>query len=308
MNYDLIRNFVTVAKTKNITHTASILFVSQSTVSHRLQLLEENLGHPLIHRGRGKRSATLTEHGQAFLPIAEKWLALWQETEAFSNQGHKSNLRIACVNSLISCLLSDFFIDFAVRHPNIRLSLEVLSSSEIYTRMNQNQLDVGIVLSHLPFQTLQIQPLLSEKMYCVCSKSLYPNQGRIDPAKLDMSQEILLNWGMEFMLWHDFRLPLAREPMMTFNEIGLVELALQKSETWAIVPETVAQRFCGQGICNCLTLKNPPPDRISYLILPALPDPGTEELIGLLQQELDRFLENHPTIPRPVNSVLTNEG
>lgn len=307
MNYELIRNFITVAKTKNITHTASILFVSQSTVSHRLQLLEESLGHPLIHRSRGKRSASLTEHGQAFLPIAEKWLTLWQETEAFRSQSHKSQLRVACVSSLVSCLLSEFFIDFAVRHPNIRLSLEVLSSSEIYTRINQNQLDVGIVLSHLPSQTLQIRPLLSEKMYCVCSNSLYPGKKRIDPGELDTSRELLLNWGMEFMLWHDFRLPRLQEPKMSFNEIGLVGLALQKGDSWAIVPETVARQFENQGICRCLSLRNPPPDRVSYVICPALPDPGSEALITLLQQELDSFLESHPALPHPGNSALTNQ-
>ena len=301
MNYDLIRNFVTVAKTKNITHTARVLFVSQSTVSHRLALLEEAVGHPLIHRGRGKRSATLTEHGQAFLPLAEKWLSLWQETEAFRSQSYQSNLRVACVSSLVSCLLSDFFIDFAIRHPSIRLSLEVLSSGEIYTQMEQNQLDVGIVLRHLPAQSLHVRPLLSEKMYCVCSPTLYKGIKRIDPAELDMSKEVLLNWGMEFKLWHDFRLPQAQEPKMSFNEINLVGLALQRGEYWVIVPETVANRFCSQGIGHCLSLKNPPPDRISYLIFPALPDPGAEPLISLFQQELDIYLEKHalPRIDNP---------
>lgn len=294
MNYDLIRNFVTVAKTKNITHTADILFVSQSTVSHRLQLLESELGHPLIHRGRGKRTAALTEYGQAFLPIAEKWLTLWQETEQFCEQTHKSTLRVACVSSLTTCLLSHFFVDFAVAHPNIRLSLEVLSSSEIYTRMGQNLLDVGIVLSRLPVPTLQIRPLLSEKMYLVCSKDLYEGKKRIDPAELDISKEILLDWGMEFTLWHDFRLPRVQEPQMTFNEIELVGLALQKSRAWAILPETVANRFLKQGFCRCLPLKNPPPDRISYLICPSLPDPGAEALIGVFQNALDSFLESLP--------------
>ena len=296
MNYDLIRNFVTVAKTKNITNTASILFVSQSTVSHRLQLLENELGHALVHRGRGKRSAALTEHGQAFLPIAEKWLSLWQETEQFREQNHKSTLRVACVSSLTSCLLSEFFISFAVKHPNIRLSLEVLSSSEIYTRMSQNQLDVGIVLSHLPIPTLQIRPLLSEKMYLVCSRDLYEGRKRIDPAELDISQEILLNWGMEFNLWHDFRLPRVQEPQMTFNEISLVELALKNSTAWAILPETVAQKFAKEGSCRCLLLKNPPPDRVSYLICPSLPDPGVEGLIALFQQALDGYLETNRAI------------
>ena len=291
MNYDLIRNFVTVAKTKNITHTANILFVSQSTVSHRLQLLESELGHPLIHRGRGKRSATLTEQGQAFLPLAEKWLALWQETETFREQSHKSTLRVACVSSLASCLLSNFFVDFMVEHPNVRLSLEILSSSEIYARMGQNQLDIGIVLSHLPIPTLQIQPLLSEKMYLVCSKDLYEGRKRIDPAELDISKEVLLNWGIEFSLWHDFRLPRSEEPKISSNNIDIVRLALQISNSWAILPETVANHFTKQGFCRSLPLKNPPPDRISYLISPALKDPGSEALITLFQQSLDNYLE-----------------
>ena len=291
MNYDLIRNFVTVAKTKNITHTANILFVSQSTVSHRLQLLESELGHPLIHRGRGKRSATLTEQGQAFLPLAEKWLALWQETETFREQSHKSTLRVACVSSLASCLLSNFFVDFMVEHPNVRLSLEILSSSEIYARMGQNQLDIGIVLSHLPIPTLQIQPLLSEKMYLVCSKDLYEGRKRINPAELDISKEVLLNWGIEFSLWHDFRLPRSEEPKISSNNIDIVRLALQISNSWAILPETVANHFTKQGFCRSLPLKNPPPDRISYLISPALKDPGSEALITLFQQSLDNYLE-----------------
>ena len=291
MNYDLIRNFVTVAKTKNITHTANILFVSQSTVSHRLQQLESELGHPQIHRGRGKRSATLTEQGQAFLPLAKKWLALWQETETFREQSHKSTLRVACVSSLASCLLSNFFVDFMVEHPNVRLSLEILSSSEIYARMGQNQLDIGIVLSHLPIPTLQIQPLLSEKMYLVCSKDLYEGRKRIDPAELDISKEVLLNWGIEFSLWHDFRLPRSEEPKISSNNIDIVRLALQISNSWAILPETVANHFTKQGFCRSLPLKNPPPDRISYLISPALKDPGSEALITLFQQSLDNYLE-----------------
>ena len=291
MNYDLVRNFVTIAKTQNISHTANILFVSQSTVSHRLRLLETELGHPLIHRGRGKRTTALTEHGQAFLPIAEKWLTLWQETEQFRTQSHKSALRVACVSSLATCLLSEFFIDYAVAHPNIRLTLEILSSSEIYARMSQQQLDVGIVLSHLPVPTLQIRPLLSEKMYLVCSKDLFLGRKKIDPAELDISKEVLLNWGMEFTLWHDFRLPRTQEPKMTFNNIELVELALRESQSWAILPETVAQRFSKQGFCHCLPLKNPPPDRISYLLCPAMPDPGAALLITSFQQALDNYLE-----------------
>ena len=293
MNYDLIRNFITVAKTQNITRTAEILYVSQSTVSHRLKLLEDSLGHPLVYRGRGKRVATLTEHGKSFLPIAEKWLSLWQETEQFRTEAPRQHLRIACVGSLTTGLLSEFFMDFSARNSNIHLSLQVLGTDEIYSQMNQSRLDIGIVLSNLPLQSLQIRPLLSEKMFCICSNAMYPNKRQIDPTLLDPNQEILLDWGVEFRLWHDFRFPTTLDPQMEVNDVVLIREALQSFQCWSIVPETIANLFVSQGICCCLTMKNPPPDRVSYVLTPAMPAHGSAELIRVFQEELDTFISNH---------------
>ena len=45
-----IETFLMIVETKNITKTAENLFVSQPTVSHRLKLLEEELGVQLITR------------------------------------------------------------------------------------------------------------------------------------------------------------------------------------------------------------------------------------------------------------------
>lgn len=290
MNYDLIRNFITVAKTQNITRTAEVLFVSQSTVSHRLLLLEESIGHPLVYRGRGKRLATLTEHGRAFLPIAEKWLSLWQETELFRSEAPRQHLRIGCVGSISGCFFSRFLVGFSVEHPNIHLSLQVLSSEEIYDRMNRGLLDVGIVLSHLPFQNLQIRPLLSEKMLCVCSKTLFIDRTRIDTAELDPSKEVLLNWGTGFQLWHDFRFPATADPRVETNDIQFIQQALDLYEVWSIVPETVADRFESMGLCKTVRLKNPPPDRVSYVVSLNPPAPATAEIIGRFQRELDGFI------------------
>lgn len=290
MNYDLIRNFVTVAKTQNITRAADAQFVSQSTVSHRLQLLEDSLGHPLVYRGRGKRIASLTEHGRTFLPIAEKWLALWQETEVFRSEAPRQHLRVGCVSSLSTCLISRFLAGFSVEHPNIHLTLQVLSSEEIYERMNKGLFDVGIVLSHLPLQNLQIRPLLSEKMLCVCSPHLFPGKTRIDPALLEPAQEVLLNWGTGFQLWHDFRFSSSNVPRIETNDIQFIEQALPVYDVWSIVPQTVADRFEKKGLCRKLQLKNPPPDRISYVVTPNPPAPEAADLIRLFQNDLDSFI------------------
>lgn len=293
MNYELIRNFVTVANTRNITRASEILFVSQSTVSHRLQLLEDTLGHPLVYRGRGKRSAALTEQGRAFLPIAEKWLSLWQETEVFRTNTPLQHLRIGCVSSLATCLLSDFLIEFTVSHPNIRLSIQILSSEEIYQLMGKSILDVGIVLNHIPQQGLQSRPLLSEKMYCICTREISPTDIRLDPERLEPAKEIFLNWGMEFSLWHDYRISSAASPLLAVNEIDLIEKAIEKYEAWSIVPETVADHFLHNPRCIKRTLKNPPPNRVSYVLTSAVTAPATAREVEVFLEELDLYINSY---------------
>lgn len=290
MNYELIRNYITVANTLNITRSSEILFVSQSTVSHRLQLLETTLGHPLVYRGRGKRLASLTDFGKAFLPIAEKWLSLWQETEMFRSDAPLQHLRVACVGSLATCFMFDFLVEFSASHPNIRLSIQTLSSAEIYQQMEQNQLDVGIVLNHIPRQGLQSRPLLSEKMYCVYTDGLYNDPRSIDPAVLDPAKEFFLNWGVEFSLWHDYRFPAVSAPLLSVNSIELIEQAMGRFPCWSIVPKTVADYFCSKKLCNQAPIKTPPPNRVSYVLTSAMPLPTTATQIDTLLEELDAYI------------------
>jgi len=292
MNYELIRNFVTVANTLNITRSSEILFVSQSTVSHRLQLLETALGHPLVYRGRGKRLATLTEQGRTFLPIAEKWLSLWRETEMFRSDLPMEHLRIACVSSLATCLISDFVVEFSVHHPNMRLTFQILSSDEIYQLMSRDQLDIGIVLNHVPHQSLQSRVLLSEKMYCVCTDGICPNDKTIATAMLDPAKEIFLNWGVEFSLWHDYRFPDGSTPLLSVNSMEIISSAMGKYDAWSIVPQTVAEYFTERGICHRVSLKNPPPNRVSHVLTSAMPVPATAALIDVFVEELDSYVSS----------------
>lgn len=290
MQYHLVQNFVTIAKTGNITRTAEVLFVAQSTVSHRLTQLEEELGSTLVRRGKGRRFAELTESGESFLPLAEKWLELWQETARFRTEKVASRLTVGCVNSLVTCLLRDFFPRFLEQHPGMRLKVLVLETDEIYQKLNAGEVNLGIVLTNLPYQNVRIRPLLAEKMYCVCHKDMYPGIERIRTDMLLAENEVLLNWGMEFMLWHDFHFHRTVESRLEVNQILLVQDGLSRQGAWAVVPETVADYFLRTQKCRCLTLENPPPDRISYVVTPLAASPEVGDLTTLFQKELDEFL------------------
>src|ERR671910_107218 len=64
-----IEAFLEVARRENLSRAAEALFVSQPTLTARLQSLEAALGEQLFVRTR--RGMRLTEAGEAFLPYAE---------------------------------------------------------------------------------------------------------------------------------------------------------------------------------------------------------------------------------------------
>ena len=61
-----IEVFLAVCRHKNISKAAEVLHITQATLSIRLKALEEELGYPLLLRGKGKRSLSLTAQGQVF--------------------------------------------------------------------------------------------------------------------------------------------------------------------------------------------------------------------------------------------------
>ena len=105
MNLANIETFLCAARHQSLSVAASMLFLSQPTVSSRIQQLEEELGVLLLHRIKGVRSIELTPQGMAFLPLAERWVALDAETKRFAQQSFLTPLSIAGMDSLNVYLL-----------------------------------------------------------------------------------------------------------------------------------------------------------------------------------------------------------
>ena len=94
MNLSEIETFLMIVKTKNITKTAENLFLSQPTVSHRLKSLENELQVNLITRKKGYKQIELTTQGEEFIPIAERWVSIWQEMQRLKDSQEKLYLTI----------------------------------------------------------------------------------------------------------------------------------------------------------------------------------------------------------------------
>ena len=107
-----IEVFFAVAKLGSVSAAAQALYITQPAVSRHLRTLEEDLGCTLFVRGRGRRQVELTPQGRDFVPVAEKWRLLWQETRTLTGPGRTQALRVASVGSLSTYLLPPVFRDF----------------------------------------------------------------------------------------------------------------------------------------------------------------------------------------------------
>lgn len=202
MNYEFMKTFVTLAKTQNITKTANKLYVSQSTISYRLKSLEDELGVTLIKRDKGFKHTELTDHGQAFVKLALEWLQVNDKLKEFNKTPIFHSLSIGLVDSVNTYLFSNFYKNLQFNKYDWRLKLKTLHTYEIYEQISLRTIDLGFVLSDLQIQNIKSTELLEEHLFVV-SKGNSGLKGKINPGELDERNQIYINWGESYRIWHN---------------------------------------------------------------------------------------------------------
>ncbi|WP_010631881.1 LysR family transcriptional regulator [Sporolactobacillus vineae] len=80
MTTDQLEAFLAVAEYKSYRAAAEKLFISQPSLSSRIQVLERELGTSLFNRnGRG---VVLSEQGRIFIPYAKRMRRVYQKAQS----------------------------------------------------------------------------------------------------------------------------------------------------------------------------------------------------------------------------------
>ncbi len=167
-----LRYFIALAGSLNFTRAAERLHVTQSTLSHQIKQLEEELATPLFDR-TGKRVA-LTEAGEEFLHHAQRALreidtglgALRQDPKTATGE-----LRIGATHTFNLGFIPDCVAQFQRRHPQVRVRVEELAADQIALRLQQGSLDLGIAYRPSAPGPLNFEPLYNEEMVLVVAQS-----------------------------------------------------------------------------------------------------------------------------------------
>lgn len=269
MNQADIETFLMLVKTRNITKTAESLYVSQPTVSHRLKLLEEELGVPLLIRKKGYKKVELTPKGEEFIVIAQRWLSLMKETMLLKTAGEEMHLSVASTDTLNSCIFKDLYR--SILHDtklNLKLNISTHYSYEIYELLEKHTVDVGFVYHHLHYKNIISEPVLREKMYVVQEWDSAIRKDQINIEELDPENEVAFLWETNYQIWHEQMISKGKRNSLEVDIYSLFSEFLRDKGRWAIAPVTVVNRLQSEQrvFVSEIANKKKPPERITYII------------------------------------------
>lgn len=146
MNLNLLKTYVKVVETQNLSRTADEFGLSQPAVTKQIQALEDLYGVLLLERS-GRRLKT-TEAGETLYQCAREIIKAMEKTEKAMEEvsdGRKGTLYIGASTIPGQYILPRLLKDFKDRHPNVSLTMEIADTEKIFNLVSDRVLDIGIV-------------------------------------------------------------------------------------------------------------------------------------------------------------------
>lgn len=167
-----LQYFVAVAETRHFTQAAARVHVAQPSLSQQIRALERDLGAELFHRARGH--ITLTDAGEALLPLARRILAdaetARREVQEVARL-RRGRVRLGATPSLCASLVPDVLRVFHDRFQGIELAVHEGGSRDLVRVLASGELDLALIITPLagPGPALTATDLLREELVVVCS-------------------------------------------------------------------------------------------------------------------------------------------
>lgn len=164
---------VAIAEEGSFTGAATVLEISQSSLSHAIADLEAELGVPLLVRGR--HGARLTEVGRRAVMHARQAIAAMESIrgEAESARGMLSGrVRIGSIPSAAVALLPKVVAHLSRQHPGIEVVLLAESSQgmdQLREWLHNGTIDIAV--AELPLAETKTVPLLDDEFCAIVAAS-----------------------------------------------------------------------------------------------------------------------------------------
>lgn len=258
-----LRYFSALAGSLSFTRAAERVHVTQSTLSHQIRQLEEELGTRLFDRV-GKR-VTLTEAGETFLAYALRALQeIDQGVGALKESGADlaGSVRVGATHSFNLGFIPECVALFMRRHPTVHMTVQELAADSIVSKVSAGELDLGITYRPSGLSELVFEPLYNEEMVLVVGKN-HPLYKRKRVRMVELHRQPIALLPQEFatraMLEECF-VACGAEPLVVaeMNTISPMLSLVERTEIATIVAKSVIP--LGSAL-KAIPIENPTPIR-----------------------------------------------
>lgn len=294
MNQVDVETYLMLVKTENITKTAQNLFVSQPTVSHRLKLLEDELGVTLLIRKKGHKRLELTPKGEEFVPIAERWLALMDETRMLKSKDDLLYLSIGGTDTLNSTLFKGLYRQILMdKNVPLHLNISTHYSYVLYENVQNYLVDVGFVYHFLHFKNIIAEPVLHEKMYLVQEAGGAVRKKKLYLREMNPDNEVYFTWETNFQTWHEQMVSKGRRVFLEVDTFSLLSEFLKDRGKWTIAPKSVIDELSKiQNIyVSEIADRRQPPERVTYMITRRDTTESRKRAIALFRTQMLNYFQ-----------------
>ncbi|MCR4853606.1 MAG: LysR family transcriptional regulator [Prevotella sp.] len=190
-----LKYFVQLSKTLNFSSAARELFITQSTLSHQILQLENELGQPLFHRN--SHEVMLTEAGQTLLPLAQQTLhaadnCLLRLEELKDLMGGELNIG---VTFSFASIMAETLTDFLRRYPHVKINVNQSTMTDLLGRLENHELDFV-----LAFKPLDSHPRIESRVLFCHHLTAVVNEHHALASRKSLTLEELQNYDLALPL------------------------------------------------------------------------------------------------------------
>lgn len=219
-------------KNPNMTKVANLLYITQPSLTKRLQHIEEEFQVTIVDRT--PKGLTFTKEGEYLAKQAETYLNFLKATRE-QLKSYKENAEgeivIGASYTFSKYGLTDLLLAYRAVHPNIQFSIINDQSNVLFRKMLDDSIDVGFIRGDYE-GAVNRRRMGKNAAYLVTRKPVsfeeLPSMQYIAYKTNDRSQEILASWWKD---WFNAELPAG----MT---VGYVDVA------WQLIAKGLGYTLC----------------------------------------------------------------
>lgn len=196
MELNYLREFVVLAHVGHFQEAAELLFISQSSLSKHIKVIESEFKHDLFTRTT--RKVELTEFGKSFLPYAIRITDIESEytNKLLTQSNSRSKKMIIGISPMVTLYnLRTFLPIFSKNNPSYQMEFIEGDGLQLRTMLRQNLCNLIIVNEQSNFIDDEFNKILyTEDHLAVIVSSSHPlaNESQVSYAQLDGENYIQL--------------------------------------------------------------------------------------------------------------------